>query len=59
MEEYEREKMNFLQKVFVDRKYLEQITALSEYQLLDDQLDVSQAYLNLVFFFCKCLYVSA
>ncbi|XP_065213577.1 ubiquitin-like modifier-activating enzyme ATG7 isoform X2 [Planococcus citri] len=39
MKEYEREGENFLLKVFADRKYLEQITALSQYQLLDDQLD--------------------
>lgn len=41
LQEYGREKLIFLQKVFENRKYLEEVTSLSLYQLIDDQFDVS------------------
>ncbi len=38
--EYRSNGDEFLKKVFIDVKYLEKITALSEYELINDELEV-------------------
>lgn len=50
--EYEREKEGFLRKVFADRKYLEEVTALTLYHSVDDKIEVC----NYLLFLRNCYY---
>lgn len=53
LDEYVRNGEQFLKKVFTNGKYLEEITALSQYQLIDDDLEV-KILTNCVFLIRFC-----